>query len=136
MPFRVCLSVYFITFEILQATTDDICPWFDYYLINTSTHTWIHTDTQLLTHTHRSLMASFIFSSDPPPSLLHEHVSVVTYCRFLLSIHVQFVFRGSDKSHFIHRGAHEWSRHTLLAENVTLADSRAKILTSAESQCH
>lgn len=100
-----CASLYFITSEILQATTDDICLWSDCYLINThtDTHTFTsthrHMDTQLLARTHSSLIASFIFSPDPPqpPRLDHEHVSAVTYCCCLLSIHVEAVIRKSDQ---------------------------------------
>lgn len=100
-----CASLYFITSEILQATTDDICLWSDCYLINThtDTHTFTsthrHMDTQLLARTHSSLIASFIFSPDPPPHPRpdHEHVSAVTYCCCLLSIHVEAVIRKSDQ---------------------------------------
>lgn len=89
------------------------------------THIHIYTDTHGHTaaHTDTLIFNGIIYSLTRPPHV-HEHVSAVTYCCCLLSIHVQPVIRKSDRSSFIHRVAHEWSRHTVLNTNK---DSRAEI---------
>ena len=86
--------------------------------LTTASFTHIHRYTWTHSCSHRPLIFNGIIYilTDPPP-LVYEHVRAVTYCCCLLGIHVERVIRKSDRSSFMHRGAHKWSRHTLLNTN-------------------
>lgn len=128
--FCLCLHVsqYFITSEILQATSDDICP------RSTSTSS-VHLHTHWYTHVHAhcstrrhaagptdTLIFNGIihFLGRPPyhpPSCSERSMNMPETWRMasaLFGIHAESVIRERDKSTFIHRGAHEWRGPTLL----------------------
>lgn len=127
------LSQYFITFEILQATSDDICPRStSASSVHVHTHSYTRVHVYVSTRRHAAALTdTLIFNGiihflrrppyNPPP------VQTAPWtCQGrdvwppLCSVFMRRVWSEKrDKSTFIHRGAHEWRGPTLLTENMT-----------------
>lgn len=127
------LSQYFITFEILQATSDDICPRStSASSVHMHTHSYTRVHVYASTRRHAAALTDTLifngiihFLRRPPynpPSCSDCSMNMPGTWRMasaLLGIHAESVIREQDKSTFIHRGAHEWRGPTLLTENMT-----------------
>lgn len=116
----VCLYIS-SPLEILQATTDDICPWSDYRPVNTHTLIHIHIDA----HGHINHWRHHLFSQLTLPYLAGPW----TWQRSDISLlSAQYSCGASDQKSdriefYYSHNAHEWRRHSLLGTNK---DSREK----------